>query len=300
MKQVEHDQIIVSQHNLGDFKNLYEQHYFDVFNQVEKRINDEVISADITQQVFLETIKSVKKYSYKQYSLSTHLYRTVIDKCAKFFRSGRNKRHIVINEQMSTNLLSEIGLMHCHEGKTKKLVNALELLTIQEIELLELRFVECKIFQEQGYIMNMSENKAKLRTYSLLNKIKHLMKSDSAAFKKVKKVEILDIKDPTPKEKIKSYMSFDLLWEEFKSSRVNAFQILRKAVSYIEGNVLKRAFVSFGLIIFFGVFTNYYLDEKLKKTETDVEPEILIQELNIDRVNQMDIAYSTNMACLNV
>jgi RNA polymerase sigma-70 factor (ECF subfamily) len=299
MKQVEDEQ--TSQLYLGaaDFKMLYHRHYCDVFNQVEKRIKNEEISADITQQVFLEAIRSLKKYNYQQYGLSTHLYRTIINKCSNFFRSGRHKRHLVVNEKMTTTLLEEVGLMSCHGAKKERLIQALELLNIQEIELLELRFAEHKIFHEQGYIMNMSENTAKLKTYSLLNKIKCLMKSDFGGLNRMKKVEIIESNDPRSKEQLKSYMHFDSLWEEFNSSKATMLQLMRDALSYLEGNVLKRAFAGLICILFLGVFADDYLVEK-QAMEIKAQPAPPNPALNIDGAIQVDMVYSTNMVCLSV
>jgi RNA polymerase sigma-70 factor (ECF subfamily) len=49
---------------------------------------------------------------------------------------------------------------------------ALHYLSAQEIELIELRYFESKSFAEIGFILQVTENNAKVKTYRAIDKLK--------------------------------------------------------------------------------------------------------------------------------
>jgi len=74
-----------------------------------------------------------------------------------------------------TNALTEKESDLEPDEKRWYLSEALKQLETMEIQLIELRFFEEKSFKEIGYILNITENNAKVKTYRILDKIKTIV-----------------------------------------------------------------------------------------------------------------------------
>lgn len=173
--QTEEECIKAAQENPHAFKKLYERHYTAIFGFILKRINDKDITADVTQQVFVKALTSIKKYNHKGLPYSAYLYRIATNECNSFFRIKNKFRFVVVDDELSESLIDQLGIEDTYYSKMAKLKEAFKLLQIDEIQLLELRFFEMMSFREVGYIMSITENLAKVKTYRLLSKMKKMM-----------------------------------------------------------------------------------------------------------------------------
>jgi len=174
--QTEEALISAAQNNPKAFKKLYEKYYSAIFGFVLKRTNDKDTTADITQQVFLNALTNIKKYKHKGLPFSAYLYRIAINECNSFFRKIKKTRFIVMDEACTNYLIDELIHDDNRDDKINQLIVVIEKLAIKEIQLLELRFFENHPFKEVGYILNISENLAKVRTYRLLSKMKKMLR----------------------------------------------------------------------------------------------------------------------------
>lgn len=173
--QTEEALISAAQNNPKAFKKLYERYYKSIFMFILKRINDKDTTADITQQVFLNALTSIKKYKYKGLPFSAYLYRIAINECNSFFRKIKKTRFVVVDQECKNSLMEELIQDDDHDNKMNQLIEVMKKLDIKEIQILELRFFENRPFKEVGYILNISENLAKVKTYRLLSKMKKMI-----------------------------------------------------------------------------------------------------------------------------
>ena len=173
--QTEEALISAAQNNPKAFKKLYEKYYAVIFGFILKRTNDKDTTADITQQVFLNALTNIQKYTHKGLPFSAYLYRIAINECNGFFRKIKNTRFIVVDEECTNSLIDELVIDDNRDAKLNKLTKVIEKLEGKEIQLLELRFFENRPFKEVGYILSISENLAKVKTYRLLSKMKKML-----------------------------------------------------------------------------------------------------------------------------
>lgn len=173
--QTEEELIKEAQQNPKAFRKLYERHHGAIFGFVLKKVNDKDTAADITQQTFLKALTSIEKYIYKGFPYSAYLYRIAINECNSFFRNNSKIRFVVVDEEFSEGLIDQLGMEDTYDSRIGKLKDAFLQLKMNEIQLLELRFFEIKSFKEIGYILSISENLAKVKTYRLLSKMKKIM-----------------------------------------------------------------------------------------------------------------------------
>lgn len=157
------------------FRPLYEAYHPLIFRFVYRRIDSEAVAADLTSQVFLKVILGLKRYRITEAPFSAWLYRIALNEVRQFFRQTTQVRKIAIDERLLEELQQE---EHPEDYATQwqtKLVTAIDTLNLDEVNLLELRFFEQRPFREIGFILNISENYAKVKTYRLLDKLRRRM-----------------------------------------------------------------------------------------------------------------------------
>jgi RNA polymerase sigma-70 factor (ECF subfamily) len=156
---------------------LYEKYFSELFKFVFKRVGEEELTSDITSQVFLKALVNLPKYEYRGLPFSAWLYRIATNQVNEFFRNHQQERLIQLGEKQLQTLFDESETFFDKKSQNIEeiLANLLEQLEDEEVELIELRYFEELSFKEVAYILNITENNAKVRTYRILEKMKRLI-----------------------------------------------------------------------------------------------------------------------------
>lgn len=155
------------------FGPLYNRYYHPIFLFIFKRYKDKELCADITSQVFLKAMLNITKYVDKGYPFSAWLYRIALNEMNMYHRKHSKYFEIEIKEKDVKLILEEID----HETIEKnidKLLLALEKMTDEQQQLIQLRFFDHLSFKEIGDILAISEDNAKVRVYRTLDKLKKM------------------------------------------------------------------------------------------------------------------------------
>lgn len=159
------------------FAGLYNKYFRQIYLFVLKRIDDQDISDDITSQVFMKAMLNLHKYEFKGLPFSAWLYRIASNEVNYYFRKSGKMRCISIEDAGLNRLMDEIS-ENDNSDSEENLLKAFQNLSQEEIQILELRFFENNSFKEVGYILNITENNAKVKTYRALDKLKKKMMND--------------------------------------------------------------------------------------------------------------------------
>lgn len=162
--------------NPSRFGILYERYFKQIFLFIIKRVEDEDICADITQQVFLKAMVNLKKYQFKGVPFSAWLYRIASNEVNMFFRANKNQRTITLEPESVFNMM-EIASKGENQPQLRDhyetaLIEVLDNLEDGDIQLVELRYFEKKSFAEVGFILGITENNAKVRAFRILKRLK--------------------------------------------------------------------------------------------------------------------------------
>jgi RNA polymerase sigma-70 factor (ECF subfamily) len=158
-----------------DFRGLYEKYFRTIFLFIMHRVGSKEITADLTSQVFLKALTNISRYQFKGLPFSAWLFRIAINECNDLFRRNKRVRIVVLEDHMADSLYD---VMFDHDAKDelkKKLPLVFERLKPDELQLIELRFLENRPFKEVANILGMTENNAKVKTYRVLDKMKKLL-----------------------------------------------------------------------------------------------------------------------------
>jgi RNA polymerase sigma-70 factor, ECF subfamily len=156
------------------FRPLYTRYYKKIFLFILHRIGEKEICADITSQVFLKALVNLEQYKFKGLPFSSWLYRIAVNECNNYFRKNKRERLVVLEESHVDILYDEMFGESMEEELRQKLPFILEKLKPDELQIIELRFLEGRQFNEVAQILEISETYAKVRTYRILEKMKKL------------------------------------------------------------------------------------------------------------------------------
>jgi len=159
---------------------LYEKYYRQIFTFVYKRTGEEEVAGDLTSQVFLKAMLALPKFRFKGVPFSAWLYRIASNEVSQFHRETGRSRTISIDRpgMCRVQSLTEAKTEDPEEGKEEFLVilsETIDELNEEEVSLLELRYFEERPFAEVAFILGITENNAKVKTYRLLGRMKTRM-----------------------------------------------------------------------------------------------------------------------------
>lgn len=155
------------------FEPIYRKYYERIFRLILSRVQDLEISQDLTSNAFCKALLNLEKYKDQGVNFSSWLYRIALNICYDHFREKKKQRVVVMEDYMTDNLVEEINLEPDDlEEWLERLPELLDGLKAADLELIELRFFESKSFKEIGFILGITENNAKTRTYRILKRIK--------------------------------------------------------------------------------------------------------------------------------
>jgi RNA polymerase sigma-70 factor (ECF subfamily) len=156
------------------FRPIYEKYFRPIFLFILHRAGDRELTADLTSQVFLKAMLNIRKYEFRGLPFSAWLYRIAVNECNDFFRRSKRERTVVLEDDVVEKLYEEMFDQDVLEELKERLPHILQQLKDEELQLIELRFLESRPFKEVAEILGISENYAKVRTYRILDKMKRL------------------------------------------------------------------------------------------------------------------------------
>jgi RNA polymerase sigma-70 factor (ECF subfamily) len=171
---IEEEVIRKAKKDPGAFRGIYEKYYKKIFLFVLHRAGNKETSADITSQVFMKALVNLEQYEFRGLPFSSWLFRIAVNECNNYFRKHKRERLVVLEDEHVENLYDEMFGENVQEELRAKLPRILEKLKPEELQLIELRYLESRAFKEVAEILNITETYAKVRTYRILDKMKKL------------------------------------------------------------------------------------------------------------------------------
>ena len=167
--------VMRAQENPEHFGPIYEKYYNEIFVYVYKRVDEEYATAEITSRIFYKCLAKIGGFKYMGVPFSAWLYRIAINEINQFFRKQKSHpRTVSVADYQLENLFPEFTKFGTEVDKTSFIPILLEHLNAHELQLIELRFFEQKSFKEIGFLLNLTEVNAKVKTYRIIKKLQKL------------------------------------------------------------------------------------------------------------------------------
>ncbi len=138
------------------------------------RVGDKLLAADITSQVFLKALTNIKKFEFRGLPFSAWLFRIALNECNDYFRKSSRYRIVTIEDENVALLYEDLTFESRQEDLRQQLPVILQKLSVEELQLIELRFFEQRPFKEVADIIGVTETYAKVKVYRILQKMKKL------------------------------------------------------------------------------------------------------------------------------
>ena len=157
------------------FSVLYDRYFKSIFVFIFRRTDDEELTADLSQHVFLKAMVNLPRYKSRGLPFSAWLFRIALNEVNMYFRNTNKERTVSLELNALGGMIAE-AKEEDNEENRKLLMIALGRLKPDEIQLIELRFFEEHAFAEIGAITGITENNAKVKLYRVLSKLKEMLK----------------------------------------------------------------------------------------------------------------------------
>jgi len=154
------------QHDQEAFAQLYEEHFDKIYRYVTLRIGNEMEAEDVTQQVFLNTLRSISSFKWRGISFSAWLFRIAHNQVVDYLR--RKKRVALPLDESLADSDSNPQLAAEHKLDIEQLLLATRKLTEAQREVISLRFTSGLPTAEVAKVMGKSQGAVKALQHSAI------------------------------------------------------------------------------------------------------------------------------------
>ena len=168
--QVQDEESLVHKAQQGNqeaFAQLYEENFDKIYRYVVLRIGNKTEAEDMTQQVFLNALKSISSFKWKGTPFSAWLFRIARNQVVDYLRKKAKRATTPLDESVVSSdshpeLVAERGL------DIEQLLLATERLTAAQREVVSLRFAGELSIAQVARVMGKSQGAVKALQHSAI------------------------------------------------------------------------------------------------------------------------------------
>jgi len=155
------------QRDQGAFAQLYEGYFDRIYRYVVLRIGNEMEAEDVTQQVFLNALRSISSFRWKGVPFSAWLFRIAHNQVVDYLRKKTRQATESFDESLAINK-SDPWLEVEQRLDIEQLILATKRLTKAQQEVIALRFVSELSTAQVAKVMGKSEGAVKALQHSAI------------------------------------------------------------------------------------------------------------------------------------
>jgi len=149
------------------FAQLYEEHFNKIYRYVALRIGDKTEAEDMTQQVFLNALKSISSFKWKGVPFAAWLFRIAHNQVVDYLRKKSKQATVPLDESLVSSD-SNPQLMAEHSLDVEQLLLATRRLTEAQRQVISLRFAGELSINQVAKIMGKSQGAVKALQHSAI------------------------------------------------------------------------------------------------------------------------------------
>lgn len=163
--------LTAAQKDPKEFRYFYDTYFKEIYLFIYRRTDDESLSGDIAQQVFLKAMQNIDRFEFRGTPFLSWLFRIANNEVMQYYRDVKKVRVVCIDQEGLQDLMGEEDNRMDIE-KREIAFAAIKKLSADDLELIEMRYFEKRSFIEIGEIKNMTANHAKVKVHRILERIK--------------------------------------------------------------------------------------------------------------------------------
>jgi len=149
------------------FTQLYEQHFDRIYRYVALRIGDKIEAEDMTQQVFINALRSISSFKWRGIPFSAWLFRIAHNQVVDYLRKKAKQATIPLDESQASSD-SNPQLVAERRLDIEQLLLATRHLTEAQREVISLRFAGGLSIAQVSKVMGKSEGAVKALQHSAI------------------------------------------------------------------------------------------------------------------------------------
>ena len=159
---------LAKQRDEAAFSKLYETYFDRVYRYVALKIGDRMEAEDITQQVFLNALKSISSYEIKETPFSAWLFRIAHNQMVDYLRKKTKRPSIPLEDAPPQTGGEDPEEITEDKFDIERVTEAAKTLTDLQREVISLRFASELSITEAARIMGKSEGAIKALQHSAI------------------------------------------------------------------------------------------------------------------------------------
>ena len=146
---------------------LYEENFDRIYRYIVLKIGDRTEAEDMTQQVFLNALKSISSYKWKGMPFSAWLFRIAHNQIVDYFRKKSRQATVPLDESLAAGNSDPEQVVE-RKVEIEQLALATKGLTRAQQEVISLRFAGELSIAEAAKVMGKSEGAIKALQHSAI------------------------------------------------------------------------------------------------------------------------------------
>ena len=162
------------QHDQAALTQLYEENFDKIYRYIVLKIGDRTEAEDMTQQVFLNALKSISSFKWKGMTFSSWLFRIAHNQVVDYLRKKSRQATVPLDESLVAGG-SDPRRVAERKMEIEQLASATKGLTRAQQEVISLRFAGELSVAEVARVMGKSEGAIKALQHSAIVALRKLM-----------------------------------------------------------------------------------------------------------------------------
>jgi RNA polymerase sigma-70 factor (ECF subfamily) len=175
--QIDRYVVLAQKGESSAFEALYDHFYDQIFRYIVFKTSDSSTAEDLTEDVFLRMLESIKKFKPQGHPFSSWLFRIAHNRVIDHYRKQGRDRNVPLDTILSTVGDSQTTLDNYVETKLamREVNQAMAQLTELQREVLNLRFAGGLSIKETAETVKRNENSVKALQHSAVKKLRVLL-----------------------------------------------------------------------------------------------------------------------------
>ena len=175
--QIDRYVVLAQKGEASAFEALYDHFYDQIFRYIAFKTSDSLIAEDLTEDVFLRMLESIRKFKPQGHPFSSWLFRIAHNRVIDHYRKRGRDKNVPLDTILTTVGESQSTLDTYVETKLamREVNQAMENLTDLQREVLNLRFAGGLSIKETAEAVNRNENSVKALQHSAVKKLRVLL-----------------------------------------------------------------------------------------------------------------------------
>ena len=153
---------------------LYEENFDKIYRYIVLKIGDRTEAEDMTQQVFLNALKSISSYKWKGMPFSSWLFCIAHNQVVDYYRKKSKRATVPLDESIAAGN-SDPGKVAERKIEIEQMAQAAKQLTKAQQEVISLRFAGDLSIAEVARVMHKSEGAIKALQHSAIMALRRIM-----------------------------------------------------------------------------------------------------------------------------